>query len=125
MESMDGFTEAYDTRTGLKHRVPPEWVGDPIVGRFLKKTPSQRRLDGELGQLPTQDSTIPEIRDFAEIAEIDLAGLSKKDELLSAVLAAAGDDADLPTEPDPNAPVNPDLDNPDPDADPASDHTPA
>lgn len=123
MDSMDGFTEVYDTRTGLKHRVPPEWVGDPIIGRFLKKTPTQRRLDGELGDLPTRDSSIEEIREYAEVAEVDVTGLKKKDELLDAVLGTAGDEAVLPTEPDPNIPV--DLDTPDPDADPASDQTPA
>lgn len=122
--SMDGFTEIYDTRTGLKGRVPPEFVDDPILGRFLKKTPSQRRLDGELPDLPTEDSSIEQIREFAEVAEVDLTGLKKKPELLAAVLDTVGDEATLPTVPDPDIPAPPtDLDTPDPDA--PSGQTPA
>lgn len=43
---MDGFTEVYDTRTGVKHRVPRDWVGHPVLGRFIKVTPQQREADG-------------------------------------------------------------------------------
>lgn len=122
--SIDGFVEAYDTRTGSKLRVPPDFIGDPIVGRFLKKTPSQRALDGELPPLPDQESTVAEIRGFAAEAEIDVTGLKKHDELLDAVLAAAGEEAVLPTEPDPNTPADtPDLD-PTPGTSSVTDETP-
>lgn len=123
-DSMDGKVEIYDTRTGIKGRVPPEFVDDPILGRFLKKTPGQRRLDGELESLPTEESTVEEIREFADLAEVDLTGLKKKDDLLAAVLDTVGDEADLPTVPDPDIPVTTDLDNPD-DPDDSSGQTPA
>lgn len=121
MDSIDGMVEAYDTRTGVVHRVPPHFLGDPMVGRFLVKTPGQRVLDGEL-QPPTAESKAEEIRDFAAAADIDVTGLRKKDELLDAVNAALGvgpEEPVLPTEPDPNAP------NPDSDVTAASDQTPA
>lgn len=119
-ESMDGLVEVYDTRTGIKLRTTPEILDGPVTGRFLKKTPSQRRLDGELGELPTKNSSVEEIRDYAEVAEVDLTGLKKKDELLDAVLARAGEEPDLPATPDPDAPAapeggDPNLDTPNPD----------
>ncbi|GEP38889.1 hypothetical protein NPS01_25520 [Nocardioides psychrotolerans] len=89
---MDGFTEVYDTRTGFKQRVPQGWLADPVLGRLIKKSPSQRALDGEIGPAPTADSTVPEIREFAKSAEIDLGGATKKDELLAAVQAVIGTD---------------------------------
>lgn len=43
---MDEFTEVYDTRTGIKSRVPRHWVGDPVLGRFIRVTAEQREIDG-------------------------------------------------------------------------------
>lgn len=43
---MDEFAEVYDTRTGIKSRVPRHWVGDPVLGRFIAVTAEQRELDG-------------------------------------------------------------------------------
>lgn len=117
IESLDGMTEVYDTRTGVPHRVPPHFLDDPILGRFLAKTPAQRLLDGDLGDRPTIASSVAEIRAFAETAGIDVTGLKSKDDLLEAVTVALGGEG-LPTEPDPNAPTSPD-------ATPVSDETPA
>lgn len=89
---MDEFTEVYDTRTGLKQRVPAAWLDDPILGRFIKKTPSQRAADGELGHAPTEESSVRAIRKFAEAAEIDVTGLTEKGELLAAVHVVVGPD---------------------------------
>lgn len=86
------FVDVIDSRTSITQRVPRAWLGDPVLGRFITKTPAQRALDGELGQAPTDDSTVPEIRAFARDADIDVAGLTKKDELLAAVYAAVGTD---------------------------------
>lgn len=86
------FTEVYDTRTGAKQRVPADWLGDAVLGRFIKKTPSQRALDGELGPAPTEDSTVKEIKAFADEADIDVTGLKKHAELLGAVRAVVGTD---------------------------------
>lgn len=88
----DGFVDVYDVNTGIKQRVPAHFLDDPVLGRNIKKTPSQRALDGELGQAPTADSTVAEIRAFAEDAEIDVTGLRKHDELLAAVQAVVGTD---------------------------------
>lgn len=89
---MTRFVDAYNPETGIKQSVPEHFLDDPILGRSLRKTPSQRALDGELGQAPTDESTIAEIRDFANEAEIDLAGLTRKPDLLGAVQAVVGTD---------------------------------
>lgn len=120
----DGFLDAYDTRTGLIHRVPRDWIGDPVCGRFLKKTPSQRVLDGEL-QPPGEDATAGELRDFAAAADLDVAGLRSKGELAAVVNAALDDDAGLPTAPDPDAPTPLLDDTTDPDTPPVTDETTA
>jgi hypothetical protein len=124
--SLDGFAEVYDTRTGFVSRVPAHFIDDPMVGRFFKTTPAQRFLDGELGDLPTTESTLPAIRDFAAAADIDVTGLRTKDEVLAVVRKALVGEADLPTSPDPNAPA-PDSGEgtTDPDATSAADETPA
>ncbi|WP_248582601.1 hypothetical protein [Nocardioides sp. InS609-2] len=88
----DGFVEVYDTITGLKQRVPAHFVDDPILGRNIQKTPSQRALEGQLGQAPTEASTVAEIRSFADEAEIDVSGLRKHADLLGAVQAVVGTD---------------------------------
>ncbi|MBA2952111.1 hypothetical protein GON03_19030 [Nocardioides sp. MAH-18] len=89
---MSDFVEVVDTRTDLKQRVPAHWIGDPVLGRFIEKTPSQRALDGDLGPAPTEESTVKEIKAFAEKAGIDTTGLKKHDELLEAVRAVVGTD---------------------------------
>jgi len=120
----DGFLDAYDTRTGRIHRVPRDWIGDPVCGRFLKKTPSQRVLDGEL-TAPGEDATAGELRDFAAAADLDVTGRRTRSELAEVVTAALDDGAGLPTAPDPDAPT-PLLDDPtDPDTPPVTDETPA
>ncbi len=87
---MTRFVDAYNPATGIKQSVPEHFLDDPVLGRTLRKTPSQRALDGELGPAPTVDSTVPEIRAFAQAADVDVTGLSRKDELLAAVLAVVG-----------------------------------
>lgn len=89
---MSEFSDVLDVRTGAKQRVPTEWLTHPLLGRHIKKTPAQRALDGELGHAPTDDSTVAEIRSFADNAGIDLTGLKKKPELLDAVRAVIGTD---------------------------------
>ncbi len=86
------FVDVYNPETGIKQSVPEHFLDDPILGRNLRKTPSQLALDGELGQAPTSESTVAEIREFAANAEIDLTGLSRKAELLGAVQAVVGTD---------------------------------
>lgn len=89
---MSRFVDVYNPDTGIKQSVPEHFLDDPILGRNLRKTPQQRALDGELGPAPTADSTVAEIRDFAGEAEIDVKGLTKKDELLERVQGVVGTD---------------------------------
>lgn len=89
---MSRFVDVYNPETGIKQSVPEHFLDDPILGRNLRKTPSQRALDGELGQAPTADSTIADIRVFADEAEIDVTGLSLKAELLERVQTVVGTD---------------------------------
>jgi hypothetical protein len=84
---MDDFVDVYAVATGRKQRVPRHFLADPVLGRGIRLTPSQRELDGDLGPRPTQDSKVPEIDKYADKAGIDLTGLSTKDEKLSAVEA--------------------------------------
>lgn len=89
---MSRFVDVYNPETGIKQSVPEHFLDDPILGRNLRKTPAQRALDGELGQAPTADSTVADIRAFADEAEIDITGLTRKDDLLGAVRAVVGTD---------------------------------
>jgi len=107
-ESIDGLIEAYDTRTGFVARVPSHFIGDPMVGRFLVKTPAQLVLDGDL-EAPGKDASATVLRDFAEAAGIDVKGLKSKGDLSEVVRVALGGE-DLPTEPDPNTPADPPTD---------------
>jgi hypothetical protein len=91
---MDDFVDAYSIVTGQKQRVPRIWLDDPdahaTVGHAFRKTPSQRELDGELGPRPNADNTVKEIDAWAEVAEVDLAGVKGKDEKLVAIEDALG-----------------------------------
>lgn len=110
---MDDFVDVYAVATGRKQRVPRHFVDDPVLGRGIRLTPSQRELDGDLGPRPTQDSTVPEIEKYAKKAGIDLSGASDKTGKLTAieaVFAHSGEQAGLvevevaPPVPDPLAP---------------------
>lgn len=84
------FVDVYSITTGLKQRVPREWLDDPKLGRDFRKTPSQRELDGELPARPAGDATAKEIEAFAEAAEIDLSGIKKNADKLVAIEQAMG-----------------------------------
>lgn len=81
----EAFAEVYSTITGRKQSVPRAWLDDPMLGRNLRKTPSQRELDGELPARPTQASKVPEIEKFADAAGIDLPSGADKDTKLAQV----------------------------------------
>lgn len=84
---MDDFVEVYAIATGRKQRVPRHFVDDPVLGVGIRRTPSQRELDGDLGARPTADFTVKEIDKWAEAAGVDLASDANKDEKLVAVEA--------------------------------------
>lgn len=89
---MDGFVEVVDTTSHIVQRIPRDWLPDPVLGRHFEKTANQRALDGELGQVPDEDATIEELRQFAEDAEIDLAGARKKVDIRARILEQVGGD---------------------------------
>jgi hypothetical protein len=102
---MDDFIEVYAVATGRKQRVPRHFLDDPMLGAGIRKTPSQRELDGELGPRPTEETLVKDIDAWAEDADVDLSGLSTKTEKLTAV-EAVFEHADVqgglvPAEPDP------------------------
>jgi hypothetical protein len=79
------FVDVYSTVNGLKQRVPREWLADPILGRDIRKTPSQRELDGDLPARPTGDAKAKEIQEFAEAADLDLSGAKTNADKLVAI----------------------------------------
>lgn len=90
MSNGDEFVDAYSVITGIKQRVPRHWITDPVLGRDLRLTPSQRELDGDLGPRPREDDTVKDIDKYADKAGIDLSGTSTKSEKVAAVEAAFG-----------------------------------
>lgn len=108
------FVDVYSTVNGLKQRVPREWLDDPILGRDIRKTPSQRELDGELPDRPAGDASAKEIGEFAEAADLDLSGSKTNADKLVAIEQALGAGGDVqagvvavdpaPVAPDPLAP---------------------
>lgn len=84
------FADVYDVTSGLKQRVPRAWLDDPILGRNIRKTPSQRELDGELPQRPPGDAKAKDIEAFAEAAGVDLSGIKSNADKLVAIEQAMG-----------------------------------
>jgi hypothetical protein len=64
---MDDFTEVYDIRTGIKTRVPRDWVGHPVLGRHIAVTAGQRELDG--ARAAQEQADAEEAAAAAEMAE--------------------------------------------------------
>jgi hypothetical protein len=84
---VNDFVDVYVVATRRKQRVPRHFLDDPVLGRGIRLTPSQRELDGDLGPRPTQDSTVPEIEKYARKAGIDLTGATDKTAKLTAIEA--------------------------------------
>lgn len=80
---------AYNTQTGdkLQQLVPEHWIGHPVIGEHLAKTPRQKAEDAT--QEPTGEPddtwTIPQLRARAERTGVDLAGATLKADILAAV----------------------------------------
>lgn len=85
---MDDFVDAYSLTTQRKQRIPRHWLDDPVLGRDFRKTPSQRILDGDLPARPNTDSTVEEIDEFADAADIDVKASWVKDKKLVAIETA-------------------------------------
>lgn len=90
MSELSDFVDAYSITTGAKQRIPRHWIGDPVLGRDFRKTPSQRELDGELGPRPLGDASGKDIAAFAAAADVDLSGAKTNADKLVAIEAAFG-----------------------------------
>ena len=81
---MDDFIDVYAVTTGAKQRVPRDWIGHPVLGAGIRKTPAQRALDGDIPSAPTSDATAKDIKAYADAAGIDIKGM-RAEEILQAV----------------------------------------
>ena len=94
----DGFVEVVDERTSYVSRVPAEWLDDPRLGRFIKKTNAQLALDHEL-PAPPSDATKDDLFAYAASAGVDTEGLRTKADVLDALAPylASSDSDEAPT----------------------------
>lgn len=57
------MVRAYDKNTGRKHTVPERWIGHPVLGRNLRKTPlsekQQRDADRTVKTVQTSAAPVP------------------------------------------------------------------
>lgn len=49
---MNGFVTAYSKNTGRKVRVPAHFLDHPVLGKDLRKTPSQRKREEPVASTP-------------------------------------------------------------------------
>lgn len=82
------FVIAYSKATGRKRRVPDYFIGHPKLGRNLELAPSQRDALNELPEGdPDKSWTVKQLETYAGNHGIDLAGVTKKDDILAAIAA--------------------------------------
>lgn len=83
------FVEAYAISTGRKMEVPEHFIGHPKLGRDLALTPSQRDQAAELPEgEPTEEWTVKQLEQYARNHQVDLAGATRKVDILTAIEAA-------------------------------------
>lgn len=88
---MAPLIDAYDTRTGLKRRVPRAWVGHPKLGRHLSaEPPTTAAAPPARGGTPDESWTVPQLRSHATSTGVDLTGATTKAEILSALSTPPG-----------------------------------
>ena len=85
---MSKFVDAVN-KNGEKQRVPRSWLedGHPFAGDF-RLTASQRQRE-ERTETPSENWTVPQLREHAERVGIDLTGATTKADVLSAINDAA------------------------------------
>ena len=88
---MNGFVTAYAATTGVKQRIPAGWLDHPVFGKQFRRTPADR--DAILAAGPSDAWTVAELTDYATKTGIDLAGATRKADILSAILATSTPDA--------------------------------
>ena len=90
------FVQAYAKTTGRIQRVPEYFIGDPVLGANLELTPSQAARDVTgASSLPDDTWTLAQLRSYASEQGVDLAGATRKDDVLAAVTAALDEVPDL------------------------------
>ena len=74
---------------GEMQRIPAAWTedGHPFADQF-RTTPSQRQRE-ERTETPSENWTVPQLREHAERVGIDLTGATTKADVLSAINDAA------------------------------------
>lgn len=86
------FIEVASVTTGKKQRIPEHWLEHPTFGPKFRMLPSQKQ-EAERTPEPSENWTVKQLRDHAEVAGIDLAGASTKDDILAALSAPPVGDA--------------------------------
>lgn len=74
------FVTAED-KNGNRSKVPEHFLGHPVLGKFFKSTAKQAGRS----TTPSDDWTVKELEDHAHAQGIDLAGATKKAEILAAI----------------------------------------
>lgn len=87
---MPTFTEAVNAR-GEKQIVPTAWLeeGHPFADQF-RLAPSDRQR-AERTPEPSENWTVPQLRDYADAQGIDLTGLTVKADILGAFSGTESD----------------------------------
>lgn len=82
-----GFVERVNAN-GTKQMIPAAWTqeGHPFASQF-RLAPSARQR-AERTPDPSDNWTVPQLRDYAEQAHIDLAGATTKADIVSAIDSA-------------------------------------
>lgn len=52
---MTRFITAFEVASGRKRQIPAHWLDVPSIAKHFKKTPAQRRRDGEYSALTVAD----------------------------------------------------------------------
>ncbi|WKN47149.1 hypothetical protein [Nocardioides sp. Arc9.136] len=85
---MDGFVTAYSETTGLKQRVPAHFIGHPVLGRGLRKTPRQIAGQAYPDGDPTTDWKVAQLEAYAAEHDINLTGATTKAESVALITEA-------------------------------------
>jgi hypothetical protein len=78
------FVAAYSTITGVKHRVPEAWLGHPVLGRNLRKTPLTEAQEHQ-DLSPFDPFTVDQLKEYAAEHGVDVTGITRKADLIAAI----------------------------------------
>lgn len=86
---MPEFVTVVVEATGRKQRVPAHYLDHPVLSRGLRRPPSEAEVE-KLAGPPDDTWTIPQLTNHAKDHGIDLAGATRKPDILAAIDAATG-----------------------------------